>query len=238
MTNAIVCLHGWGYQPSIWQALAAEMPAYSVQMPELYCEAPHLDAWVERLAPRIPEQSLILGWSLGTMLALALAHRYPKKVRQLVLIGSTPKFVSSDTWAHGLSADVVTQFQNDFARQPLKTLKRFLALQVMGDADRLALQAILAEHLVTDPEKFPALQVGLDILAKSDLRPQLPCHSAPMLLLHGAHDALMPAASAEYLQALHPASRLIIESDAGHAPMLSQPAKLAALIQEVSLGSC
>jgi pimeloyl-[acyl-carrier protein] methyl ester esterase len=50
-------------------------------------------------------------------------------------------------------------------------------------------------------------------------------------LLHGAGDALMPLAAAQWLADALPDGRLSIFDDCGHAPFLSRPRDCAVLIE-------
>ncbi|WP_018607322.1 alpha/beta fold hydrolase [Uliginosibacterium gangwonense] len=237
MTANLVLLHGWGYRPNVWQPLIDRLPGYSIQTPALSPQTPDIAVWADELAATLPEHSVLIGWSLGAMLALSLAQRHPEKLAGLFLIGASPCFVALEEWEHGLAPAIVSQFQTDFACNTARTLKRFLALQVMGEQDRPGLQKILEPCLAQDEINTTALQTGLQILAATDLRRKLPTQPIPCTLLHGAQDALMPLAAAQYLHAHLPSSRLIVEDNAGHAPLFAKPEALAALIHEVCLAA-
>lgn len=232
MSRSIVLLHGWAYRPSLWQTLADEFPERRLLAPNLMPEGETLADWTDALSSTLPETSLLVGWSLGSMLALCLARRHPERVAGMLLIGATPCFVAGESWNHGLDAEVVARFQTDFARSPERTLKRFLALQVLGEQDRTRLSSHLETHLAQGPE-YQGLAAGLRLLAESDLRDSLPGDARPCLLLHGQNDALMPVSAARFLHEHLSGSRLRIEPNSGHAPLFTQPAALAALIREV-----
>lgn len=237
MTANLVFLHGWGYRPNVWQPVIDRLSGYSIHSPALAPTSPDIATWADELALTLTGRSVIVGWSLGAMLALSLTQRHPDKLAGLLLIGASPCFVASDSWKHGLAPAIVSQFQTDFICNKARTLKRFLALQLMGEQDRTDLQKILDPCLAQDEPNATALQTGLQILASSDLRHKLPASPVPCTLLHGAQDALMPLAAAQYLHAHLPGSRLIVEDHAGHAPLFAKPGALAALIDEVCLAS-
>jgi pimeloyl-[acyl-carrier protein] methyl ester esterase len=229
----LACLPGWGLRPTVWSGLAARLePHFTVDClalpPGRNC-AERADA----LAARLPPRTLVCGWSLGAMVALALAERHPSRVSGLVLIGATPRFVASDDWEHGLAADVLAQFRDDFARDAMRTARRFVALQAMGDAarrsvaDALAAAQCEADAVADDPAHD--LADGLAILAREDLRDRCTGLGVPALVVHGARDALMPAAAARWLAEALPAT-LHLVPNAGHAPFLSRPDAVAALI--------
>lgn len=237
----LVLLHGWGLTPAVWQPLRARLdPAWPCTVPALpghaddapRPDAPTLAAWTDALAARLPAQALVCGWSLGALVALDLARRHPAKVARLALIGASPCFVQRADWACALSAGVVSGFCRDFAAEPDKTQRRFVALQSLGDAARRDVTRHLTAALLdATPERAPGLADGLDILAQTDLRASLDHIICPVRLLHGAHDALMPAAAARAMAERLPDARYSEFADAGHAPFVSRAAECASLLQ-------
>lgn len=237
----VVLLHGWAMTPAIWRPLQAElMRDCNVLAPALpgHHDAPAaadgtLAAWTDMLSAALPERATVVGWSLGAMLALDLAARHPHKVSSLVLIAATPKFVADDDWAHGLPAATVTAFQSGYATAPEATLRRFLALQTLGDPARRSLLPLLeaTRQPHVGASSIPALADGLRILADSDLRPQLASVTQPVTLVHGVGDALMPVAAAQWLAAALPDAHLSVFDDCGHVPFITHNERCAALIR-------
>lgn len=263
-TADIVLLHGWGMTPAVWapiQSLLGGRRSSALALPGHAGAAPapaaEVTAWADRLATQLPPAATLVGWSLGAMLALDLAHRYPERVARLVLIGGTARFVADDASAPsawpGLAPATVAAFRAGFARDPHATLKRFLALQCLGEADRRGVQTQLGAALtpLDAPEQreesnspfaaasadeapptsvCAALADGLTLLACADLRASLPRIEQPCLLIHGEHDALMPVAAARAMSLALPNSRLEILHGSGHALPLSRSADCARLI--------
>lgn len=243
MSRDLVLLHGWGLSSSIWKPLAAQLSgSFTLHAPDLPghgCAAPvgtSLDQWAAALLAQLPDEAILVGWSLGAQLALHLAHQAPGRVAKLVLIGSSPRFVQADDWSAALPATTLGAFRQDFDKAPDATQRRFVALQSFGDSARKAVAAALTDSLTpADDTHKAALADGLRLLAETDLRAIVPAIRQPVRLLHGSEDKLMPTAAAEWLADTLPDARLTVFGQCGHAPFLSRPEDCATLIEGFAL---
>ncbi|WP_230968883.1 alpha/beta fold hydrolase [Nitrogeniibacter aestuarii] len=239
MNRPLTLIHGWGMSPAVWTSLRAGFAATrEVFTPALPGHDAHGDRaidegdWVAKLADAIPDQSAVIGWSLGGQLAMRIAIDHPHKVSRLVLVGTTPCFVQQPGWTHALDADTVTGFRNEFATDPSQTLKRFVALQAMGEADRKGLSRELGKALIpVDSDNAGTLARGLDLLSTIDLRSELSRIGCPVRIFHGSKDALMPEGAAHWLADHIESAQLTCFDDAGHAPFLSRPEEFRRLVR-------
>ncbi len=242
----IVLLHGWAMTPAAWAPLRAALtptPSFAPALPghagRPAAAGSGVEAWADELVPALPEAAVLVGWSLGALVALALARRHPARVSRLVLIAGTARFVAAEASADepteeswpGLAADTVATFRSSFQTSPQAILRRFLALQCLGEADRRGTQEALADAL-DRPERPAVLAAGLDLLARTDLRRELAHIMQPCLLLHGEHDALMPLGAAQRLARALPNARLQVLGGSGHALPLSRSIDCARAILE------
>lgn len=250
MSLPLVLLHGWGLTPAVWQPLTRGLPAaLAVRTPALPGHAgaaeacaPGLDAWADALLAQLPDACTLCGWSLGGLIALHLAARHPARVARLILIGTTPRFVScaeagdDGAWPHGLDAAVADGFVERFIHDPAPTMQRFIALQTLGDRHRRAVTTALSACLSDSRhDRDNALAHGLQVLTSSDLRPSIARIAQPTLLLHGGGDALMPVGAAHWLADHLPRAHLLRFDDCGHAPFVSRTDECAAAIGRFAL---
>jgi len=236
----VVLLHGWGMTGDAWRELAARSPAHlRLHAPDLADhEAAHrpgsaLSALAASVAAQAPERCHVVGWSLGAQVAVEWALQRPRQVESLALIAATPCFVARDDWASAMPPDVFDAFAALVRVDAAAALARFTALQAQGDEHmgRVA-RALRSAVRKTAPSSGDALLDGLDILRGTDLRASLPDVQQRVCLVHGERDGLVPRAAAEYLQQALPRVQLHLVQGAAHAPHISRPDTVAALIAD------
>lgn len=235
-----VLLHGWGMHGGIWretaQALSRDHQVISLDLPghgrsETLPGEYALDTLTEAVAAILPPQGSIVGWSLGGMVALNLAARFPGRVRRLVLVAATPQFVAGEGWQDAIAAEVLEGFAARLREDRAATIRQFLALQVMGGTRERRLLAWLRSRLSDAPPPHPgALQGGLEILRRASLLPLLDQVDRPVTLIHGDRDTLIPWTAAKALHDRLPEARLHVIPGAAHAPFLSHPEEFLSIV--------
>jgi pimeloyl-[acyl-carrier protein] methyl ester esterase len=233
----LVLLHGWGMNDAVWTELPAPLTRRLAPLPVALpghgsatgaLPRPDVFAWARDCLERAPEDAVWLGWSLGGLVALAAALQAPKRVRALILMTSTPRFVQAVDWRVAMPAETLAQFAAALSQDPAGVLERFLALQVRGSSDERGVLRRLRSALAAQPAaQAAALADGLALLQDEDLRGPLPDVRPPSLWLFGERDTLVPAALAERIPLLMPGARTRVIAGAGHAPFLSHPSAVS-----------
>lgn len=237
----LVLVPGWGLGHAAWASLLPELCAhFCVQLVEFtgYTAQENIAEQAARLrlneasfaqsaqmlADALPENSVLLGWSLGSLVALKVASLAPARLRGLILIGSTPCFVQRTDWLAAQTPALLDSFCTELAKNPATTIRRFIALFNQGDEQARALGRSLTRALASAPlPDTDALLNGLSWLRDVDLRDEIAHVSTPTLLMHGANDPLMPLAAAVWLQKNLACARLDILPATAHAPFLADP---------------
>lgn len=233
----VVLLHGWGLHGGLWSGLAErlqhaarvtalDLPGHGRSpWPPAFHDIDSLAQAVER---SLPGPCTLVGWSLGGMAALALAARGSSCVRRLVLVATTPRFLTGPDWEHGLAPSVAAEFAADLARDWRATIGNFLALQVRGCEHQLqVLRALRHELFARGEPHAEALRAGLGVLQHADLRDRLARIAVPTLVIGGERDRLTPPGAALALAQAIAGARYHCVPRAGHAPLLSHPAAVA-----------
>lgn len=221
----LVFVHGWGSSPAVWQPLCDHLSSFP-QHCLRYGQQPDSNAWLQLLADAIRPATVLVGWSLGAMLALEAAS----PVRAKILIGGTRRFVSDDPET-GWAPRILQRMQVKLQRAPEQTLATF-SDAMFSPAEQQADWPARYRRLLQEPEgiggsAFSAagLSAGLDYLANRDLRTVPSELASPLLWLHGTADSICPPA------APRPGRTIWLEG-AGHVPQLTQTEDVAKAIEE------
>ena len=113
--SPLILIHGWGMNASIWDGIEGELSKNNkliiVNLPGMGgCENINnysMDSLVDELNLLIPINSIIIGWSLGGQLAIAYQRKYSKKIKKLILVSTTPCFISKQGWVHGIKKVII-----------------------------------------------------------------------------------------------------------------------------------
>lgn len=248
----LVLLHGWGLHGGIWQTilplLEAHFTVHNVDLPGFGHSPVHngeynLDYLVDSVESILPEKCTLMGWSLGGVVATAVALKdaqnnhashnslpknnpvknNPPKIDKLITVASSPCFVANENWQYGMDQDVLESFIGYLAEDFKGTLIKFLAIQTMGSPTQKEDVAQLKETVfIHGLPAEKALKGGLQILRDVNLLPELKKLKIPFLRMHGKLDTLVPVKSIEQVSLAAPNSQSVIFKKSGHSPFLSE----------------
>jgi len=234
---AVVFLHGvgggrqgWAPQQAHvaalgWRSLAWDMPGYG-DSPRVtpYDFAQLAQALWQMLDAAHIDQAVLVGHSMGAMVALQAWTQNPARIRGLLLAASSPAFGHADG-----------DFQKQFLAQRLAPLE---AGKTMGDiADQLiptlaapggaaapAIPATLKSAHQSMSAVSPATyRAALHALVQFEQRAALPTLSVPVLCLAAEHDRTAPPAVVERMAQKIPGARYTCLALAGHLLHYEQP---------------
>ncbi|MDT8282578.1 MAG: pimeloyl-ACP methyl ester esterase BioH [Gammaproteobacteria bacterium] len=226
-----VFVHGWAMNSAVWHECIKQLPDWiNVVLVDLpghgsmaEVSASSLDDYVQSLVPLVHRPALWVGWSLGGLVVLRLAELHPQRVAAAMLVATNPCFVTQENWPCAVEREIFEIFSRNLNVQQEKTLRRFLALQVNGLPDAMAVVRQLQKSIQSRGlASAEALRVGLDILLNTDLRSSLNAIECPLYWRFGAKDSLVPAGLVQVLQDEFKQLNVVLDADASHAPFISQ----------------
>lgn len=244
--NDLVLLHGWGMNSGAFTEflpyLSDDLRITTIDLPGFgennqLVPSPYTVATLaEHIAPYLPDNCIVAGWSLGGLVAQQLALQCGDKIAALITIASSPRFVGGACWP-GIDPDILAQFEQQLEQDYRKTLERFLAIQAMGSATaRQDIKAIRQSITAFPDPAAKALREGLSLLSSEDLRPVIGRIKQPTLRLYGRLDSLVPTSGIDRICELHPNADNVVLPHAAHAPFISHPQQTADIIRQFVLG--
>lgn len=223
----ISLLPGWALAADAMQPLAAalapRLPGWVIQhhaLPVLQLST--LEDDLVALAAQLPA-GVLVGWSLGGMLAVQLQRRFPQRFSRVVTIASNACFVVRKDWPAAMPAETYKVFLHDLRVQPDKTLKRFALLVTQGGEQAKSLSRTLPWDSADADQRLHALA----LLGVLDSRAALKAAGAASLHCYGGRDALVPVAAAQAVEQLGTHLQVAIHGQSSHALPLEQPDWLA-----------
>lgn len=226
----LVLLHGWGFDSGIWTDLAERLArsrrVHLVDLPghgySRHRALGSLNALVDEVARAIPDDAIVVGWSMGGLVAQRLARRHPGKVRALAVMAGTPCFVARKGWSHGMSPSTLEGFADDLRRDAPVTLSTFVRLNALGgDKAREAIRALTRGLNERGGPSASALGAGLDLLRTTDLRRDAAHLAVRALVIHGVRDRIVPIEAGRWLARSMPNAELVELPTAAHLPFFS-----------------
>ena len=235
---AVVFIHGIGGGARLWapQMTSFSAAGYRPVAPDLpgYGERPavdHMDfeglaAGIEAEIARLGlPRPVLVGHSMGGMVAQTALRRRPNAYRAAVLACTSPAFGSG-----------TGEFQKKFVADrlaPLEAGKTMADISrtvvaAMGPNPDIAGRALASAAIAATPER--TYRAAVHCLVGFDERANLAAIRIPVLCLAGEHDLLAPPSGIERMARKIPHARYVCLSGVGHFANLEAPAAFDAVL--------
>ncbi len=159
---------------------------------------------------RIP----LVGHSMGGMVALQTAMRYPERIERVVTVGAP---INGASLSLLLKLTDISMFANIFATWPW--LRRNLFRFFLGEARDPAVSEIIDDSLKSSAN---TLRQAVNSMMHTDLRPDLPTLRVPTLIMHGGRDDIVDPRQANLFDAV-PCAEVAMLPNSRHFPFLDEP---------------
>ena len=201
-----------------WNALALDLPGHGASNGKPHAAVGAMADWISELLDELKlERVVLVGHSMGSLVALETAARYPEKISKLVMVGTAVPMAVSDTLLDAALAnehaafDMVNIWGHTAAAQlgsnPLP------GVWMAGDFLRL-LEKSKPDVLGNDLKACNDYQDGVIAAAKV---------ACPTLLLLGKQDMMTSPKMTKELAAALKNCRVVVLERAGHIPMAEEP---------------
>lgn len=232
--DAVVFANSLGTDSRIWDGVIAALPGrrcITFDKRGHGLSATPADPWtVQDLADdlralmdaRGVERAVVVGCSIGGIIAQALALAHPGRVRGLVLSNTAPKVGTSEAW----QARIDAVRAGGMAAIAGAVLERWFAPGFLQSDDARPWRQML---LGCDVAGYAGTCAAL---ALADLRAEVGAIAAPALLIAGSADQATPPDLVAAAAAAIPGARITVLDGSGHIPAIDAPDAVARLVAE------
>ena len=237
--TGVVFIHGVGGSAAAWQwqvesfsaagyaPLAVDLPGYGGRPPIQHTDFEQLSQDVETQIEKAGfDRPVLVGHSLGGMVAQAMMRRKPQGYQAVVLVGTSPAFGKPDG-----------DFQKQFVEERLAPLR---SGHTMSDLAAEMINGIMA--LGSDPEgrKIAVASMGavppqtyqacVEAIVTFEERANLSLIEVPVLLLVGEFDRQAPANMMQRMAQKIRGAKFVMLPGLGHMPNLENRAAFDAAV--------
>jgi pimeloyl-ACP methyl ester carboxylesterase len=224
--QSVILLPGLACDAGLWRAqLPALASRHRVHVSDVHQRCDSLPEMAAQLLRELPVgRHVLVGASMGGMVAMHAALQAPERVAALALLGTsaradTPELLRLRSDACELFAqgrmDEVLRANVLFAFHPLHT-RGALVQDYLAMLQRAGAAQLVAQNRA--------------VMARADSRPDLPRIACPVLVACGEADLLTPPEHSREMACAIPDARLEVIPGAGHMLTMEQPARVQALL--------
>jgi len=170
------------------------------------------------LIDRLEAESIVLvGHSMGGMIAMKTYLRCSERIRALVLIDAAG--------VSGTAAEKIRRYMADgWNMERLRRIYLDCIIGRLGELDEARLKEILS--MMEDPRFRRAYLRSLDAISKPLSSEEIKRIRVPTLIVWGSDDKLTPLEDGIRLNELIEGSRLVVVDGAGHSPHAEDPRRV------------
>jgi pimeloyl-ACP methyl ester carboxylesterase len=168
---------------------------------------------------------VLVGHSMGGMLALHAHHEAPERIAALALLSSSARADTPELIR--LRSDAIVEFEQGRAEDVLRANAMF-AFHPRHAQDRARVDDYVAQILRIGPRQLIAQNRA--VMARTDMRPWLAAIACQLLLACGDDDLLTPLEHSREIAQAVPHARLEVVPHAGHLLPWEQPERVNTLL--------
>ena len=159
------------------------------------------------------DRVLLVGHSMGGMVALKTAINHPRRISRVAAVGA-PIVGDSLSWLLKLTDRPI--MADAFARVPW--FRRFMFSQFLGETNDPHVHEILDDSVKSSST---TLRNAVGSMWRTDLRPELPRLAVPAMIVHGGRDAIVHPNQADLFDNI-PTAEVVVMPESRHFPFLDE----------------
>ena len=226
----VVFISGWGSDEKVWFPITTNIDMDFIHISWWECLGYSLnDNALLKFLSDIEKPVIVIGWSLGGMIAMHASITFPTKVLGMVIISSTPRMLSDKDYK-GVNKRVLKAMKAKLSFNSLELLKDFATMSDSPSCNKLSQKNFTDSAETIDIDK---LYKGLEFLEKTDMRDNLSDVKIPISILVGDNDKIIEPSNSIYLKNSIDKASLRTISDEGHFLIFHKPKLIADSIKQL-----
>ena len=228
--ESVVFVHGTGMDHTVWllpsrffshhrfNVLATDLPGHGrSQGPAATTIEQMSDEVVAAMDAAKIGRAALVGHSMGSLVTLALAARYPDRVRSLALIGTAvPMAVHKSL--------LTSAAQNDHAAIDMLTYWGYSKAAQLGGNENPGMWMVGGTMKLLEQSKEDVIHTDLDACHRYvDGMAHAGQAQCPTLLILGDRDIMTPARAGKEISGVIANSRVVLLEGTGHSLMMERP---------------
>ena len=228
MQAEVILLPGLASDEALWrhQVPALRAEGWRVQVSDAHQHASTLPAMARQVLDGHPGPQILIGTSMGGMVALHAWRQEPARVRGLALLGTSARADTPEMVA--LRTSAIAEFEAGRTEAVLRANLPF-AFHPRHREDQALVSAYF--DMVQRAGTAALIRQNRAVMAREDLRGELARIGCPALVICGADDLLTPPELSREIASAVPGAELHLLPDCGHLLTWEQPARVNALLR-------
>lgn len=229
MKEHVIIVSGWAVNPFVWrefeQLLSNNYQVTIIDFNNTYIEESFNNKVKSIIKSKKIDRFILIGWSLGSMVALDIANYYSNRINYLILFSATSKFAvtKNEDYQYGWNTIIVKRMINQLKIDTKTILNQFYKnMFCKAELKEGFLDNFLQKENKHRTYNVDSLIKGLEYLMISDIRKKLSTINIPVLFIHGKNDNICPIEAGYYINKLLIKSEFISIQNTGHAPFFSK----------------
>ncbi|WP_457635186.1 alpha/beta fold hydrolase [Persephonella sp.] len=217
-----IFIHGWSFSSKIWEEFKDIPESYFIDLPfhgnnRNFPDNNILETFSDRLQEMINssnKETVLIGWSLGASVSVLTALKKPEKLKKLILIGFSPKFMDKRL---GHNPVFVKAFMMALKIDFQDTVYNFRKTAVGSSYKNVPL-----------PEKEGSIKLLREFI-DLDLTERLEEIDIPVFFIHGKNDRIINYQASVFADEKIKNAQLIL-TQSHHAPFLEDKTLITNLL--------
>ena len=224
--STVILLPGLACDVALWRdQLPALSAQHAVQVSTVHQRHPDLPSMARALLAEFAGPLVLVGSSMGGMLALHAHREAPQRIAAMALLSTTARADTPELIR--LRSDAIVEFQQGRADRVLRANAMFAFHPAHAD-DTARVDDYVGQILRVGAAQLIAQNRA--VMSRADMRPWLSDIRCPLLVACGDGDLLTPLEHSREIAQAVPHARLEVLPRAGHLMTWEQPERVNALL--------